>query len=205
MSIQRILIADTVAEDRHDYAAALRQRGLDVETVASGTSLVDALKRSDPDLVILACNVMLADSGDDIAHIRAALRDETPVLILASYACRRICARAWRLPVVAWEDRQVDADWLGDHVVTLLANGRPQRMPDHASRAMDTLTDRERTVLSLVCNGLLDREIGECLEISVMTVHTHVKRIINKLGARNRTEAAAMKMVCPDFTVHDEA
>ena len=194
-----VFIADAVVEDRQECAEALKQRGFRVEAVESGSELIDALDRRTPNLVILSCNIMLAHAGDDIPQIRSALRDKIPVLLLASHACRRICARAWRLPVVAWEDRQIDADWLGDHVASLLSNGRPPRLPDFAAEAMERLTDRERTVLSLVCNGLLDREISECLDITVMTVHTHVKRIINKLGVCNRTEAAALKLACPEY------
>lgn len=54
------------------------------------------------------------------------------------------------------------------------------------------LTRRERDVLALLCLRLSDREIGEHLVIGVRTVHTHVSRILEKLGAANRREAAAI-------------
>jgi DNA-binding NarL/FixJ family response regulator len=54
------------------------------------------------------------------------------------------------------------------------------------------LTRRERDVLALLCLRLTDREIGEHLVIGVRTVQTHVSRILEKLGAANRREAAAI-------------
>ncbi len=54
------------------------------------------------------------------------------------------------------------------------------------------LTRRERDVLALLCLRLTDREIGEHLVIGVRTVHTHVSRILEKLGAANRREAAVI-------------
>lgn len=52
------------------------------------------------------------------------------------------------------------------------------------------LTPRQAQVLQLVANGLTDREIAEELTISTRTANTHVAHILERLGARNRSEAA---------------
>jgi DNA-binding CsgD family transcriptional regulator len=53
------------------------------------------------------------------------------------------------------------------------------------------LSDREREILSLVAEGMTNREIGEALYLSPLTVRTHLERIFAKLGVRTRTAAAA--------------
>ncbi|HEX6474664.1 MAG TPA: response regulator transcription factor [Candidatus Limnocylindria bacterium] len=53
------------------------------------------------------------------------------------------------------------------------------------------ISAREREVLSLLAEGLTDREIGERLGISPRTVETHVGSLLSKLGVRNRAQAAA--------------
>jgi DNA-binding NarL/FixJ family response regulator len=55
---------------------------------------------------------------------------------------------------------------------------------------IDTLTDREREVLSLIGHGATNREIAEKLIISEHTVKSHLRSILNKLNIRNRQQAA---------------
>ncbi|MGN6223744.1 LuxR C-terminal-related transcriptional regulator [Pseudoxanthomonas sp.] len=53
----------------------------------------------------------------------------------------------------------------------------------------ETLTARERRILELLAEGLENKRIGTQLDISPETVKSHLTRIFEKLGARNRTEA----------------
>ena len=52
-----------------------------------------------------------------------------------------------------------------------------------------TLTHREHEILALLSKGQTDKEIADLLHISTWTVHGHLKRIFEKLGVHNRTEA----------------
>ena len=54
------------------------------------------------------------------------------------------------------------------------------------------LSDRERQVLHLIADGYTDAEISRQLCISVNTVQNHVKSILRKLEARNRTHATTI-------------
>jgi DNA-binding NarL/FixJ family response regulator len=53
---------------------------------------------------------------------------------------------------------------------------------------LDTLTEREREIVSLVGEGLSNDEIGERLVVSPATARTHVSRAMTKLGARDRAQ-----------------
>ena len=65
----------------------------------------------------------------------------------------------------------------------------------------EPLTPRERQVLGLVANGMSNRAIGEHLGITTGTAKAHVERVIGKLGAADRTQAAvrgiALGLVTP--------
>ncbi len=54
------------------------------------------------------------------------------------------------------------------------------------------LTTRERQVLALLADGATNREIGTTLFMAEKTASVHVSRILTKLNARTRTEAAAV-------------
>jgi DNA-binding CsgD family transcriptional regulator len=68
---------------------------------------------------------------------------------------------------------------------------RPQ-FGDRARRVHTALTDREREVLCLVASGATNRAIAARLFISPKTASVHVSRILTKLDATTRTEAAAL-------------
>ena len=70
--------------------------------------------------------------------------------------------------------------------VTELIHARSATAPAYP----DGLTHREVEVLRLVATGRTDREIAEELLISVATVSTHVRNLLNKTNAANRAEAA---------------
>ncbi|MDP6714070.1 MAG: response regulator transcription factor, partial [SAR202 cluster bacterium] len=57
-------------------------------------------------------------------------------------------------------------------------------------RALDAISDREREVLSLIAQGMTNRQIAEELVISENTARNHVSRILDKLGLARRSEAA---------------
>ena len=57
-----------------------------------------------------------------------------------------------------------------------------------------TLSDRERQVFERLVLGASNAEIAEELVITIETVKTHVKRILRKIGAINRSEAIALYM-----------
>lgn len=60
----------------------------------------------------------------------------------------------------------------------------------HTAPTLETLTARERQVLELVAGGCSNRMIGERLGITTGTAKAHVERVIGKLGASDRTQAA---------------
>jgi DNA-binding NarL/FixJ family response regulator len=80
---------------------------------------------------------------------------------------------------------------LSPSVTSRVIERMARQLPPDSSRdaRLSELTAREREVLELVARGLSNGEIAERLVIEESTVKTHVKRILGKLGARDRIQA----------------
>lgn len=80
----------------------------------------------------------------------------------------------------------------GEALNTAVSTRLLRRMTERqaSGAATEHLTPRERQVLGLVANGMSNRAIGEHLGITTGTAKAHVERVIGKLGAADRTQAA---------------
>jgi DNA-binding NarL/FixJ family response regulator len=93
---------------------------------------------------------------------------------------------------------RLGAAWLRDEIESLAARARLTLEPDGGGDEPDPsadafgLTSRERQVLALLADGATNREIGATLYMAPKTASVHVSRILSKLNARTRTEAAAV-------------
>jgi DNA-binding CsgD family transcriptional regulator len=78
-------------------------------------------------------------------------------------------------------------------------DGMPESPPGMPS-IDEILTDREREVLTMMVRGLTNNAIAEQLVIKEGTVKSHVKHILRKVGASNRTEAISRYLNATRFT-----
>jgi DNA-binding NarL/FixJ family response regulator len=75
-------------------------------------------------------------------------------------------------------------------VIQQLASAANRPVSTTGGRDLPGISAREEEVLALLADGLTDREIADRLGISPRTVETHVGSLLNKLGVRNRAQAA---------------
>ena len=64
--------------------------------------------------------------------------------------------------------------------------------PDETKRERLGITRRELEILELIAHGMSNREIAEQLYVSENTVKTHSSRVLDKLGAKRRTQAVQL-------------
>jgi two-component system, NarL family, nitrate/nitrite response regulator NarL len=178
--------------------------GWSVVAEASGSDeAVRAASREQPDVILLDLDLG-ADSGlDCLPRLRQAA-PAARVLILTGLRDTELHQQAVRLGAagVVVKDKAADSllkaiervhageTWL-DRMMTAsllaeLAGGTKARTEDPAAAQIATLTPREREVVSLVSEGLRNKEIAGRLHISEATVRHHLTSIFAKLEVSDR-------------------
>jgi DNA-binding CsgD family transcriptional regulator len=99
----------------------------------------------------------------------------------------------WAMDDVAGRGTRRTAAGPVERAVAELRGAEREPRPDvPRTGRMGTLTARESDVLQLMAEGASNAAIGEALVISQATVKSHVRHILRKLGAANRTEAVSL-------------
>jgi DNA-binding NarL/FixJ family response regulator len=126
---------------------------------------------------------VLVMTGDPDPAMTAAIVSMGAVGVLERGAARRVVVDALRR--VAADELVVPAT----HLPALLELSGIERSVDERASRMRTLTRREREVLILLTGGRTTGEIADSLSISALTVQSHVKNILAKLGVHSKIEA----------------
>jgi RNA polymerase sigma factor (sigma-70 family) len=204
--VTRVLIADDEDLMRAGLVELLSgEPDIDIVGQAStGTEAVEQARRLEPDVVVM--DVRMPDL-DGIAATRELSHavPTTKVLILTTFeqddyifdalragASGFLLKRARPEELVAAVHTVAAGDALLSPSVTRRVIDRMAQQPSPALRdraKLAELTPREREVLQLIARGMSNREIAAALVIEETTVRTHVKRILAKLGLRDRVQA----------------
>jgi len=168
--------------------------GQSFELVEDLPALISVLQNSDPDYVFV--DFELPDLGGikGLPLVRAAARGR-PVGVFVSGASLELARRVASLGVQALLPRRLSAEGFLT-VIKLLDEGYRLTLTEAAGSPLEThqraaqLSERELQVLVGLCDGLQNKEIAHDFDVQEVTVKMHVRAIIRKLGARNRTHAA---------------
>jgi DNA-binding NarL/FixJ family response regulator len=206
-----VLIADDQVLVRAGLRAILEtQPGITVVgEAADGRAAIDLVRTRRPDVVLM--DVQMPDI-DGLEATRRLVRDgdaghPVAVLMLTTfdrdayvYDALRAGASGFLLKDTLPEDlvAAIRVVARGD---ALIAPGITKRLIEQFARsapastppaALGELTPREAEVLVLVAGGLSNGEIADELVLSHATVKTHVKRVLAKLGLRDRVQAVVL-------------
>ncbi|SHM03268.1 response regulator transcription factor ErdR [Phytopseudomonas punonensis] len=206
MAAYEILIAD----DHPLFRSALQQAltmglgaGVRLVEVASIAELEARLaEKTDWDLVLLDLNmpgaygfsglVLLRGQYPQIPVVMISAQEEAAVVLRSrEFGASGFIPKSSSLEVIQQAVRQVlegEVWWppQSEEAASLSSEAKA------ASAGLASLTPQQFRVLTMVCEGLLNKQIAYELSVSEATVKAHVTAIFRKLGVRTRTQAALL-------------
>ena len=168
-----------------------------VAQASTGTEAIQQYRQHQPDVTLMDLRL------PDISGIDAliAIRQESPearIIILTTFEGDVEIQRALEAGARGYLLKNMPPRELAD-VIRQVHAGR-KRIPAEIAAQLaehmsdENLTARETEVLRHVAGGNRNREIAELLFISEETVKVHIKHIMDKLGAKDRTQAITIAL-----------
>jgi DNA-binding NarL/FixJ family response regulator len=193
----RILSIDDHPLVREGIAAVVDSEP-DMKIVARASNGIDGIREfrtHRPDITLMDLRLPDMSGIDAIMAIRAEFPDAR-IVILSMFEGDVEIQRALDAGARGYLLKSMPPEALVSEIRQVHAGKRrlPPEVASHLSEYLgeESLTPREIEVLQQVATGGRNREIGEVLGISEVTVKVHMKRILDKLRAKDRTEAIAI-------------
>lgn len=200
----RVLITDDHPMVRQGIRTFL-ERQADIEIVGEAATGTEALARTRelvPDLVLMDLKLPAMDGVTATREIKARYPN-VRVIVLTAFDDDELILSALQAGAAGYLLKEIPAEGLVN-AIRAAARGETPLAPQVTQKLVETvrqpradqdtklasLSEREREILSLLAQGLSNREIAARLAISDKTVKFHVSNILEKLHLSDRTQAA---------------
>ena len=190
-----VYVIDDDAQTRDALKNLMRSVGLQVEVFASAQ---DFLRSKRPDVpACLVLDVRLRGlSGLDLQKRMAEAKIEVPIIFITGYGDIPMTVQAMKAGAVEFLTKPFRNQELLDAIQQALERDRTTRdqraKNEELHTRYDSLTSREREVMTLVVAGLLNKQIAGELGTSETTVKNHRHQIMEKMGADSLAELVKM-------------
>ncbi|OYW90160.1 MAG: DNA-binding response regulator [Pseudomonadales bacterium 32-61-5] len=189
-ALQQALTLALGSEVRLSEAASIAE----LETLLSGSS--------DWDLVLLDLNMPGAYGFSGLVLLRGQY-PQLPVVMISAQEDAAVVARSREFGASGFIPKSSALETIQEAVRAVLDGDAwwPSNIQDvghvspeakAASEGLASLTPQQFRVLTMVCDGLLNKQIAYELSVSEATIKAHVTAIFRKLGVRTRTQAALL-------------
>jgi RNA polymerase sigma factor (sigma-70 family) len=190
-----VYVIDDDAQTREALKNLMRSVGLHAEVFASAQ---DFLRSKRPDMpACLVLDVRLRGlSGLDLQKRMAEAKIEVPIIFITGYGDIPMTVQAMKAGAVEFLTKPFRNQELLDAIQQALERDRSTREQRAKNEELydryDSLTPREREVMTLVVAGLLNKQIAGELGTSETTVKNHRHQIMEKMGADSLAELVKM-------------
>jgi DNA-binding NarL/FixJ family response regulator len=172
---------------------------LKLSEAGSLNELVALLEKQGMDLILLDLNMPGVAGFSGLVTLRS-LYPDTPVAVVSANESPSAIRRCLSLGASGYIPKSVSVDKIRTAIAAILRgeiwapqdiDGGTEDDPEIAALAnrIATLTPQQMRVLTLLGEGLLNKQIAYNLGVSEATVKAHVSAVLQKLGVESRTQA----------------
>ena len=167
---------------------------------ATAEAALAELPRTKPDVILMDINLPGKNGVDCVRELKPLL-PKTQIVMFTVYENTDLIFKALAAGASGYLLKQTPPEELLASLRDVCNGGSPMtshiarkvvasfRQSGDASRELEQLTPREQQVLDHLAKGFLYKEIADAMAISFDTVHSHIRKIYEKLHVRTRTEA----------------
>ena len=195
----RILTVDDHPMLREGIAAVLasEQDMVLAAEASNGHEAIEQFRTHRPDVTLMDVQMPEVNGIDAILKIREEFPDAR-IIVLTTYGGDAQAARAFKAGASGYLLKNMVRKELIDTIRTVHA-GKKRIPPEIAveiaeHHSDDALTEREIDVLREVAAGNANKMVAQRLKVSEETVKAHMKNILSKLGANDRTHAVTIAL-----------
>jgi FixJ family two-component response regulator len=190
-----VFVVDDDVSVRESLEPLIHHAGWQPETYASATSFLQRPRVDVPSCLLL--DVSLPDlNGLELQQRIAEDRADMPIIFITGYGDVPMTVRAMKAGAVEFLTKPLDADALLSAISHALDQSRVALGHEAEIREVreryESLSRREREVMSLVVSGLLNKQVGGELQISEITVKAHRGKVMRKMKADSLADLVNM-------------
>jgi DNA-binding NarL/FixJ family response regulator len=168
-----------------------------IAQAATGQEAITQFRTHQPDITLMDVRLPGINGTDALVSIRGEFPAARVIILTSSDGDAEI-DRAMRAGAAGYALKSMQKNELVA-LIRSVHSGKRHVPPDVASRLAEhlgeeSLTARELEVLRLIRDGHRNKQIAGELEISETTVNFHIKNIVGKLGANDRTHAVTIAL-----------
>jgi len=205
----RVLIVDDMTLVRQGIQSLLSKRD-SVEIIGEAADVQGAAQLTaqlQPDVILLDYDIPGLDTPEAVSLLKHQ-RTQVEVIVLSERPDEEQAFRVLEAGASGYVLKDISADNL-IRAINGVCNGRTvmhpyitrqlveryrllaRERPEHHGERVTGLTSRELEIIVEMAKGATDREIAQKSSLAESTVKSHIRSILRKIGARNRTQAVA--------------
>ncbi|WP_188577346.1 response regulator transcription factor [Azorhizobium oxalatiphilum] len=192
---QLAVVVDDDPSVREALSSLLRSIGLKVELFASAAEFMAARIADVPRCLVLDIRLP-GMSGLDFQRQIAATERNMPVIFMTGFGDIPMTVRAMKAGAVDFLTKPFRDQELLDAVLAGIGQDRDRRRADGVTDGLkalyDTLSGREQEVMTLVCSGLMNKQVAGEIGLSEVTVKIYRGQVMRKMNARSLADLVRM-------------